>query len=275
LLLPRDVCVVDAIETVARWCLDHADANVPYVDVHGDPEGLHQLRVAYRKLRSLLSLSTRAFRGDPAARDLRRRLATATAVLGPARDLDVYVQAHPEVTAAEAQRLDRFRVQAYAAVHDWLADPDWAGLREELDDWLAHGTWRNRASKRPGSARPFAARALTSRRDRILRAGANLARLSPRKRHRVRIEAKKLRYGASFFGSLWPRKRERFDALEEHLKGLQDHLGLLNDVITWERIRVEASLTSVPPAHVVVADEVAAAQECIRAISRLQPGWVH
>ena len=45
-----------AFMTVATACLAHADANQPHLSID-DPEVLHQFRVAYRRLRSLLSLA--------------------------------------------------------------------------------------------------------------------------------------------------------------------------------------------------------------------------
>ena len=46
--------------------------------------------------------------------------------------------------------------------------------------------------------------------------------------HRLRIALKKLRYSAEFFAPLYPRKNVR--RYLEKLKGLQNHLGDLNDV---------------------------------------------
>ena len=58
-----------------------------------DPEGLHQLRVAYRRLRSALSLHRAVCRADPDAQDLKDRLRSLTVPFGAARDLDVFVDA--------------------------------------------------------------------------------------------------------------------------------------------------------------------------------------
>nr|WP_280952247.1 CHAD domain-containing protein [Mesorhizobium sp. WSM3862] len=53
-------------------------------------------------------------------------------------------------------------------------------------------------------------------------------------RHKVRIAAKKLRYAAGFFEPLYNGKTEakRHRRFIEAMKGLQDHLGSLNDIAT-------------------------------------------
>jgi CHAD domain-containing protein len=67
----------------------------------------------------------------------------------------------------------------------------------------------------------------------IRKQGAHLAALDTRRRHKLRIRAKKLRYAVDFFASLFPRKgslrrRAKFIA---GLKKLQDSLGDLNDIV--------------------------------------------
>jgi CHAD domain-containing protein len=75
-----------------------------------------------------------------------------------------------------------------------------------------------------------------------LRAGDG--RLDDAARHRVRIEAKKLRYAAEFFGALFPdktakRERKRFaNAIEAML----DTLGELNDIATASTLPDELGL---------------------------------
>ena len=63
--------------------------------------------------------------------------------------------------------------------------------------------------------------------------GKHLARLSAHERHSVRIDLKKLRYAAEFFGELFePRQRVR--AFNHAAAALQDVLGTLNDMTTAE-----------------------------------------
>jgi CHAD domain-containing protein len=65
-----------------------------------------------------------------------------------------------------------------------------------------------------------------------LKAGAQLRELDPERRHKMRLQAKKLRYASEFFAGAFPgkkaaRRRQHFVA---GLEKLQDALGELNDI---------------------------------------------
>ena len=74
---------------------------------------------------------------------------------------------------------------------------------------------------------------------RVLRRGARLRELSPEKRHEVRIEAKKLRYGCEFFESVYAARWPMVETLEGAIstpkafsmavEDIQSVLGRLND----------------------------------------------
>jgi CHAD domain-containing protein len=59
----------------------------------------------------------------------------------------------------------------------------------------------------------------------------------PVQRHRIRIAAKKARYGAEFFHDLLPAKDVK--RYVSRLSALQDHLGLLNDFAVADRLLPE------------------------------------
>ena len=58
--------------------------------------------------------------------------------------------------------------------------------------------------------------------------------MTPEQRHRVRIRAKRLRYAAEFFASLFQRKAA--NRYRRGLAALQDALGALNDTATAKRL---------------------------------------
>jgi hypothetical protein len=66
----------------------------------------------------------------------------------------------------------------------------------------------------------------------VKKRGKDLERLDPERRHKLRIRAKRLRYGLEFFSDLYERDRDRnrLKAMLEALRGLQDGLGVLNDL---------------------------------------------
>jgi triphosphatase len=164
---------------------------------------------------------------------LQSELRWLAAELGKVRNLDVLMAStdgalRDELTAARAKTFGHVRAE--------LASARTRILMIDLTEWLAMGDWRTRPTY-PDPAKqdvlPFARALLKERRARLKRRGAGLADLPDARRHKVRIEAKKLRYGSEFFASLFPKKKARkrrkdfLKAMEE----LQDHLGELNDMV--------------------------------------------
>lgn len=95
------------------------------------------------------------------------------------------------------------------------------------------------ATRPPEDARAFAAKALARRRTRLLTLAPRGEHPAAESLHRLRIEAKKLRYTAEFFASLWGEKRVR--RFTEALAGLQDTLGAVNDAAVSQRMLDEIS----------------------------------
>lgn len=73
---------------IIRTCAAQIAANLPAVVDRRLPEGVHQMRVALRRLRAALSLFKDTMPPE-ARRALRRQAGTLARALGPARDLDV------------------------------------------------------------------------------------------------------------------------------------------------------------------------------------------
>jgi CHAD domain-containing protein len=84
----------------------------------------------------------------------------------------------------------------------------------------------------------------------ICRNGRHLDSLSSRARHKLRIRAKKVRYGLEFFDSLFSGKREQRELarLSKRLKTLQDALGELNDFAAHREMTERAALHA-PRSH--------------------------
>lgn len=273
LLLSPRIGGGQAFETVARLCLEHADANEPLVDVHGDHEAVHQFRVAYRRLRSLFSLAREVSQTDPEAARIKANLRELTVAFGPARDLDVFREGHPDLSEANARRLEKARITAYGDALDFLHSATWQQTRTDLDAWLSEGTYRDLLGTGTWSGRVWTAGALERRRKRIRTMGRKLAKLSDHERHLVRIEAKKVRYGCQFFGSMWQANAAEVTVMEKQLGALQDRLGALNDLATWSRLVKLARLKGMEPPSVDVPAELAAAQETADRIAALPAFW--
>lgn len=202
-------------------------------------EALHQARVALRRLRSALSVF-KAHLGDEAKRmsDAFRWLA---GLLGDARDLDVLVAK----TASPAARgnLQEARRAAHEAALAALSSPQARALMIDFNEWLQSGSYR----REPALGKPvvdFAAHALDRQRKRLKKNGKDLAGLTDGERHQIRKDAKKLRYAAEFFCSLFEEKRgaRRFALFSDAMEELQDRLGALNDLVTGPDVAAKYGL---------------------------------
>lgn len=253
--LEEGISTGDAFIRLAQACLRQLRLNEAVFLRDQDPEALHQMRVALRRLRSLLTLYKPMLGADAEAQRLRAEIKRVTEPFGTSRNLDVYLS---ETLASEIERrpdepgLPQLRQhllveqrQAQDAVCKVLGGPAWRGLLLDLVTWIEVGTWRTQESlpHRDRPAREFAADVLDRLRRRIKKRGRHLARLEPEARHDVRIEAKKLRYGAEFFGSLFPdrKSRKRYKAFVSALSDLQDDLGAMNDFATAHQIAKQLS----------------------------------
>lgn len=185
-----------------------------------DPEYLHQLRVATRRLRAALHVFGDMLRpGD--VRALRRMLRTLARVTGPARDWDVFARRVPASLRPAAERRRR---GAYIPLRGVLRAPQF---------WLLP---RSRAT--PRVPLPVFARRVLERADRkALRRGARIDWSRAAKRHALRIRLRRLRYAGEFLHGAFP------DAdpgpFIRSLKDLQDLLGELNDLEVARRLRAE------------------------------------
>lgn len=240
--LAPEMQVDDALHQILRACVRHWLDNEAATRDARDPEGLHQLRVALRRLRSALTLFKPAL--DPAARAAwNDELRWLLAPLGPARDLDVFAtEVVPPVRAARADDPDlealaglvaERRLAAHEEVRATLRDRRYQDLALRLACWVERRGWRQGADidvlltqRQPVGT--FAAGILARRHRQTLKRGRRFASLGPEQRHELRIAFKKLRYGTEFFAGLFPTKPlERF---RKAASRMQDILGHLNDV---------------------------------------------
>jgi triphosphatase len=237
-----------AFRAIATACMAQLQANEAGMLAGRDPEYLHQMRVALRRLRSAFAVfreripAERLALVEDEARALGRRL-------GSARDWDVLcteslraiVRSFPDEPgiAAIARRAARERAAHGRDARAAVSDPGYtrgllrlAQMLAAVDEFIDH-----RAEPLPA----FAATILQHRHRRLCHLGARLAGLSAEELHDLRIRAKKLRYAAEFFGSLFPGRRAR--AYAKALSGLQDVLGGLNDMATATRLLGELAIT--------------------------------
>ncbi|MGH3249892.1 MAG: CHAD domain-containing protein [Trebonia sp.] len=222
-----------------------------------EPDAVHQMRVAARRLRSALQAFPVVV-PEPATRHLRQELKWIGGLLGDARDGEVlsdYLQtglaglptelvlgpAKATVTAHFARR----EASARTAVREALGSPRYFGMLDELDRLISDPPLT------PESARP--AKEILPRA--VAKAGRRTSRRMRRARrspagtsrdvalHETRKAAKRARYAAEAAAPACGKKARRF---ARHMKRVQSVLGDHNDAVnaraTAREIGVHAHL---------------------------------
>jgi len=236
--LPSRANADEAFGSIIAHCLRHLMGNWSAVIEKRDAEGVHQMRVALRRLRSALSLFAAPFR--PAMTQLEEEMRWIGGVLGRARDLDVLLdevfkpaaEAHgndPRLTALADLARER-QAMAWDDLLSALGSERFRQLVFEtsaatlIRPWVQAGAGGGEAML---PAATFARERLAKRYVRLCKAGKRIGKLDEQERHELRIKLKKLRYAVDFFASLWPRRRT--EAFRARLCALQDVLGEMND----------------------------------------------
>jgi CHAD domain-containing protein len=226
------------LQRVGRACLEHLLRNKESA-LSGDTEGIHQMRVAVRRLRAILS----AF--APALPKKARRWASSELrwfadVLGEARNIDVFSASLLQPARAALPRTGGFkrlamatrsrRKAAHAAVVEAINSTRYKESVLAMLRWFDEREWHARGEldelQRPiGELAPIL---LDRCRHQAKKHGKHFARQSAKQRHLLRIALKKFRYAAELLGSLYdPAETQHF---VKRLVRLQDDLGDINDV---------------------------------------------
>ncbi len=237
--LSGDVSTAEAFRAIGRSCLVHARANESAVRTKISIDGVHQFRVALRRMRSALA-AFREVLPEEARRTTADELRWIAASCGAARDWDVFrgqllkplarhVEDEPGLSrvtrAAEAARR-----RAYREVAATLESPRLTRGLLDIEAWWERGDWAaSMGDWRDAPAREFAQLVLRKLHRKAARLGTNLHELPEADLHELRIRCKKLRYTAEFFRSLFPKKAAA--AYLAALAEVQEHLGALNDAV--------------------------------------------
>jgi triphosphatase len=237
--------VQSAFQIIAWGCVHQLVANQPIM-LGGDPEGLHQMRVALRRLRAAISLFSDMLT-DAQTEALKAELKWITRELGPARELDIFFKrvVKPVVdgkpngagVAVLSRDLRQQREDAITRAHAATEGARFRDLVLDTAAWIEAGNWMKNPDITACTLRelPIAAAAaeqLQRRWKKLVKRGRHLDKLDAQRRHRLRIQAKKLRYAAEFFASAFPRKKStrRQEDFVASLEKVQGALGDLNDI---------------------------------------------
>lgn len=225
-----------------------AIAHEPGVRAGLDPEHVHKMRVAMRRLRTALRVFESALEGAPLRR-WRNEMRWLGRLLGEVRDLDVHRLAlsswrtrFPEAPEDGWPELDRLlvgrRLHARAALLEALDGP----RRRALDE-LADAS--RRARPRSSTTVGGAARRLVGEQVERCRSALDELRVhgTVELAHRVRIRVKNLRYTLEFLREVVP---ERFGEDARVLEQAQEELGVLQDAVSTGRLARELARVQPP-----------------------------
>jgi triphosphatase len=263
-----------AFRLIAASAMAQIRANAAVLARARRPEALHQLRVGLRRLRAAISLF-QPMLADEALDGVKAELKWITGELGPARELDVFLndsyrpllEPHrdwPEL-ASLGHVLREARTQAYDRAQAAVTVLRFGVLVHDVAAWIDQGPWTSGSGPKQTAlrARPIgrlAPELLDQARAKVIRRGRGFKTLDPKTRHKLRIHAKTLRYATGFFGALYakdaPKRLDRFGKAA-HL--LTSALGDQNDIAGAAALGVRIA-ASAPPQVAFVAGLAAAAR---------------
>jgi inorganic triphosphatase YgiF len=248
--LDPELTAAQSFVEIAGACIRQYRLNEALLLESGGVEAIHQARVALRRLRSAFALFRPMIQGDDRAPLLSAELRWLAGELGLIRDIDVLL---PRLGQDQRTALAVIRDGKYEHLHNLLLSSQVRLLPIDLSEWLTIGQWQTRPADpalHDRNIREFAADRLDRLRRRIKHEGRHLATVDDEHRHEVRKDAKKLRYAAEFFVSLYPgrKARHRIDAFLDRLEDLQDKLGQLNDIAAAPELLARLGLDAEVPA---------------------------
>jgi inorganic triphosphatase YgiF len=246
--ITADQTVDHVIGELLAVCQQQLLANQAVVEDGHDPEGVHQMRVALRRLRTAFAL-LRSELGSPTLQAFGAEAKWLAKLLGAARDWDVFVtqtlNAPSGALPSDIVDLDGLReaaephrAVAYAHLRETLASKRYSRFQLLLRRWIESRGWRGELQSGALAAllepsREFAARALARLHGKALKRGRHFRHLGPDARHQLRIALKKLRYTVEFFKELYQDSADVKGYLG-CLSKLQNSLGHDNDAsMTW------------------------------------------
>jgi len=218
----------------------HLDAVIARRDqtISGDPDALHQIRIALTRLRTAI-LFFFPMVDDAARPGVWTDLKWLHSQFGLVRDLDVAIEriaaANGNELADQLQSWNEKRSKSHHLLARVLQSVRYRRLIELTSNWVESGPWSTRQGKEAVSLRRLsladhAARQLEQWKKELLRKSRKLDELSVKKRHRLRLLNKRLTYAIESLEDLFADKSlAKQKAVLKHLRKAQRSLGRLND----------------------------------------------
>jgi CHAD domain-containing protein len=225
----------------------------------GDPDGLHQMRIALTRLRTAI-LFFSPMVADSRQTRIRAELKWLNTQLGIVRDLDVAIErlnatnkdaphTEPHYRSWSERRVDGHRTLARA-----LRSPRYRRVMSNATRWIESGPWSTSRAKRAVKERAspiaeYSADKLARWQQKLLKKSRNLLKMDAEERHRLRLLNKKLSYSLETFDDLASDKRFSGQQVRlKHLRKAQRSLGQLNDDANSHALATELERDGAHPA---------------------------
>lgn len=206
----------------------------------GDPEALHQIRIALTHLRTAIRFFWPMV-DDTLHPKVWAELKWLNSQLGMVRDLDVAIERVVAETGdelaviAELQHWDDKRAESHRLLARALQSARYRRLVELTSSWIESGPWSTRRGKeairlRRCSLADHATAQLTEWQKTLLRKARKLRKLDVEKRHKLRILNKRMTYSIESLQDLFADKSlTKQKSILKQLRRAQKSLGQLND----------------------------------------------
>ncbi|MGY3477417.1 hypothetical protein CO683_11930 [Bradyrhizobium ottawaense] len=220
----------------------HLDAVLAQHDgtCRGDPDALHQIRIALTHLRTAIRFFSPMV--DDALRpNVWAELKWLNGQLGMVRDLDVAIErivaesGKELAVVAELQHWDEKRTESHRLLARALQSARYRRLVEQTSIWIESGPWSTRRSKEAMRLRrctlaEHATERLAEWETTLLKKARKLRKLDVEKRHKLRILNKRLTYSIESLQDLFAEESlTKQKSILKKLRKAQRSLGRLND----------------------------------------------
>ena len=222
----------------------------------GDPDALHQIRIALTHLRTAIRFFSPMV--DDAIRpEVWTELKWLNSQLGMVRDLDVAIErviaeSGGDLTViAELQHWDEKRAESHRLLARALQSARYRRLVEQTSAWIESGSWSTRRSKeairlRRCTLADHATAKLTEWEKTLLKKARELRKLDVEKRHKLRLLNKRLTYSIESLEDLFADESlTKQKSILKQLRKAQKSLGQLNDDVRGQTLA--ASLNEAVP----------------------------
>ncbi|RXH29485.1 MULTISPECIES: CHAD domain-containing protein [Bradyrhizobium] len=206
----------------------------------GDPDALHQIRIALTHLRTAIRFFSPMV--DDALRpNVWAELKWLNGQLGMVRDLDVAIErvvaesGNELAVIAELHHWDERRVESHRQLARALQSARYRRLVEQTSTWIESGPWSTRRSKeairlRRCTLADHATERLTEWETTLLKKARKLRKLDVEKRHKLRLLNKRMTYSIESLQDLFADgTAARQKSILKQLRKAQRSLGQLND----------------------------------------------